>query len=94
MKLISIKPSTRADKKLTAIFLSDSGPTIIHFGSKGSKTFLDHLDEVKKQNYIKRHQVRENWDDPLTPGSLSRYVLWNKPTMEASITDYKKRFKL
>lgn len=94
MKLIKIIPSTTKDKKLTAIFLSDSGTTIIHFGSKGSQTFLDHLDEVKKENYIKRHQVREDWTNPYKAGTLARYILWNKPTIKASIADYKKRFNL
>jgi hypothetical protein len=30
----------------------------------------------------------------MTPGSLSRWTLWNKKTLSASIADYKKRFNL
>ena len=30
----------------------------------------------------------------MTAGSLSRYVLWNKPTLRGSISDYRKRFQL
>jgi hypothetical protein len=102
MKLLSIKPSDRAEKKYTATFCMCEGETKccdtdrkkVHFGAKGSSTYIDHNDEKKKKNYIARHQVRENFDNPLTPGSLSRYILWNKTTLAASIADFKKRFKL
>lgn len=92
MKLLSIKPSYRATKKLMATFSIDDATKVIHFGSLGSETFLDHKDELKKINYLKRHAVREDWSNPLTPGSLSRWILWNKPTYEASLADFKKRF--
>jgi hypothetical protein len=36
----------------------------------------------------------ENWRDPTTPGALSRWVLWNKPSLKGSIADFKKRFHL
>ena len=44
--------------------------------------------------YINRHRVRENWKDPLTPGALSRWILWNEPSLKASVLDYEKRFNL
>jgi hypothetical protein len=94
MKLISIQPSVKPDKKMMAIFLSDFGEKIVHFGAKGYDDFTTSLSEVKKEAYIKRHQVREDWKDPYKAGTLSRYILWNKPTIKESITDYKKRFKL
>lgn len=94
MKLISIKPSTTANKKMTAIFLSDAGTRIVHFGQKGAQDFTTTGDEAKKAAYLKRHQPREDWNNPITAGALSRWVLWNKPTIKASIADYKQRFKL
>jgi len=94
MKLISIKPSTRADKKMMAIFLSDFGEKIVHFGAKRYDDFTTSLSQEKKDAYIKRHEVREDHKNPYTAGALSRWILWNKPTIKASITDYKKRFKL
>jgi hypothetical protein len=94
MKLISIKPSTTANKKMTAIFLSDAGTRIVHFGQKGAQDFTTSGDEAKKAAYLKRHQPREDWNNPITAGALSRWVLWNKPTIKASIADYKQRFKL
>ena len=53
-----------------------------------------HKDKKRKERYMKRHKVNENWNDPTTSGSLSRYILWNKPTLKASIEDYRKRFKI
>ena len=36
----------------------------------------------------------EDFNKFMTACSLSRWVLWNKPTISASIKDYKKRFNL
>jgi hypothetical protein len=91
VKLKSIKPSLRKDKKLVAEF--DDG-TKTHFGAKGMSDFTKHGDEERKERYIKRHRVNENWSDPKSAGALSRFVLWNKPTLSASIQDYKSRFNL
>jgi hypothetical protein len=51
-------------------------------------------DDKKKDAYIARHKVNENWNDPKSAGALSRYILWNKTTLSASIADFKKRFNL
>jgi len=91
VKLKSIKPSTRADKKLMAEF--DDG-TITHFGQKGAGDFTKSGDEEKKANYIARHRVNENWNDPKSAGALSRFILWNKPTIAGSVRDFKERFNL
>ena len=96
LKLVSIKKSPIPSKKLRAVF-SDGKHT--DFGAKGYQNYGGvgkerHLDEERKRKYISRHQKRENWNDPKTPGSLSRWILWNKKTLKASIADYKKRFKL
>jgi len=95
MKLISIKPSTKAGKKLMATFEKDNGRTkTTHFGATGYDDFIKSKSEVKKSAYIARHKVNENFQDPTTAGALSRWVLWNKPTLNASIQDYKQRFNL
>ena len=101
-KLLSIKHSNKDDKKLVATFCMCKGETKcqdkdrkkVHFGSKGSSTFIDHKDEKKKAAYLKRHKVNENWNNPMTAGALSRFILWNKESLTASISDFKKRFNL
>jgi len=95
MKLLSVKKSTKPEKKYMATFSQDSGRTkIIHFGQKGARDFIKTKDEDLKKAYIVRHSANENFNDPLTAGALSRWILWNKPTLNASMADYKKRFSV
>ena len=102
MKLLSIKSSDRAAKKYVATFCLCEGETKccdrerkkVHFGAKGSSTYIDHKDEKKKDAYIARHRVNENFNNPMTAGSLARFILWNKTTLSASINDFKRRFNL
>ena len=95
---VEIGKSKRNDKGLVAVFFDDDGNKVktTHFGLNNPKfgTFIDHKDKEKKENYLKRHRVREDWDDYQSAGSLSRHILWNKPTLQKSISDYKNRFKL
>ena len=51
-----------------------------------------HKDDERKERYLTRHEKNEEWDKPTTPGALSRWILWNKKTLKASIADFKKRF--
>jgi hypothetical protein len=88
MKIIK---SPNASKKYRAIF--DNGKHT-DFGASGYSDYISSKDEAKKKAYIARHKVNENWSDPYTAGTLSRYILWNLPTLQDSINDYKKRFSL
>ena len=101
MKLLSIKPSDRKEKRYVAEFCKCNGDIKCksnerkrtHFGLKGGSTYIDHKDDKKKDAYIARHKVNENWNDPTSAGALARYILWNKKTLSASIDDFKSRFK-
>jgi hypothetical protein len=100
MKLISIKPSTNNDKKLMATFEINGRQRTTHFGAKGYFDYTKYykqnkeLAKQKKESYLARHKENENWNDPTSAGSLAKHILWNLPTIEASIADYKKRFNL
>ena len=108
MKLVEIKPSSRSGKKLMAVFKKDDGKTITtHFGQAGARDFTLINDknsefylpnsgarEKVRQAYLKRHAKRENWAAFLTAGSLSKHILWEKPTLKAAIANYKRKFKL
>lgn len=101
MKLLSIKPSTNKDKKLMATFERDNGREITtHFGQRSAMDFTKYskgdkaIAKQKKDAYIARHRPREDWNDVTSAGALSKHILWNKPTVEASIADFKKRFNL
>ena len=94
LKLLSIKKSPKKDKKYVATFSRNGRIKKTHFGSAGMSDFTKHKNSARKQRYINRHKKRENWKDPTSAGALSRYVLWGKPSLRASIADYKKRFHL
>ena len=59
-----------------------------------------HGDKERMKRYLERHgggtttSTKENWKDPTTAGALSRWVLWNKPSLSGSFSDYKRRFNL
>jgi len=93
MNFVSMAPSNRKDKKYEIVFMRDSGKTLtIHFGSKNSKTYLDHKDKTKRANYIARHAPNEQWQS-VNAGSLSRYLLWGDSTdLETNLNAYFKRF--
>jgi len=96
MKLKTIRKSHRKDKKFDAVFEKDDGKEkIVPFGAEGYSDYTKHKDKTRKQRYLKRHTGKgEKWEQPDTPGALSRWVLWNKPTFDASVADFKKRFDL
>ena len=94
MKVV-IKKSTKPTKKLMAVFTRENGrEKITHFGSAGMDDYTKTRNKDQKSRYLKRHRRRENWNNPESPGALSRWILWNKETRGASIKDYKKRFNL
>ena len=66
----------------------------IHFGAKGMSDYTKHKDDERKKNYIARHSVNENWNDPNTAGFWSRWVLWNKKTIKKSLQDMADNFNL
>ena len=94
LKLVKIVRSPKKDKKYMAVFEKDGRTKTIHFGASGYSDFTKHRDIERKKRYITRHRSRENWRKPDTAGTLSLYVLWNKPTFSASVKDYKKKFNL
>ena len=92
MKLVSITKATDNKHKFTAVFAEPK--KTVHFGQAGADDVTKTKNVLQKEAYLARHKKRENWDIPTSAGSLSRWILWNLPTLNASIEDYKKRFKI
>jgi hypothetical protein len=91
IKLISIKPSNKSDKKLMATFETNGRKKVIHFGAKGMSDFTKHKDRARRSRYIKRHLKDLRTGNPARAGYLSMYILWNKPSLQASIANYRSR---
>ena len=98
MVFVQLNKSHVSGKKYTAVFYDDDRKKIktTHFGQAGANDYTTHGTnrEERKTAYINRHKNNENWDDYKSAGSLSRWILWHKPTISASYNDYIKRFNL
>jgi hypothetical protein len=94
MRLKTVRKSLKKTKKWDAIFETDGKQKVVSFGAAGMSDYTKHKDETRKQRYLNRHSAREDWETPDTPGALSRWILWNKPSFKASVTDFKTRFSL
>ena len=87
-----IKPSTRKDKRFMAIFKDGK---ITHFGAKNGKTYIDQQDKQKRDAYLARHRVNENWKDPYSAGALSRFILWGDYSLiDGNIASYNRKFSI
>lgn len=96
LRLVTIRKSHKRNKKFDAVFQYPDGHTkTVPFGLKPYSDFTKHKDVTRRKRYLDRHSgMGEHWNQPDTPGALSRWVLWHKPTLKASISDFKKRFNL
>ena len=105
--LCKIEESSAKGKKYDATFREKGCPCgkskppecgkkekVVSFGSKNASDYTIHKDDKRKNLYLLRHEKNEDWNNPITPGALSRWILWNKKTLKASIDDFKKRFNL
>jgi hypothetical protein len=84
VSFISVELSDRKDKKLKLIYYDDNeNIKTVHFGSKGSETFLDHNDEKKRKAYIARHSkilLKDGTraiDKKYSSAWFSMNILWN-----------------
>ena len=96
LRLKTLRRSRNPAKKWDAVFEYPDGHTkTTAFGARGMSDFTKHKDVTRRARYLQRHShMGENWNDPTTAGALSRWVLWNKKTLKASLADYRKRFKV
>ena len=80
---------------MMAVFEIDGRENTTHFGDSTMNDYTTHpapIRESRKAAYLSRHKANENWDDPTSAGALSRWVLWEKPTIRQGIEFYKRRF--
>lgn len=91
IKLKFIKKSKIAGKKYTATFEKNGKLKTIHFGQSSASDMTKHKDIVRRNKYIFRHHKDLKTGDPTRAGYLSMFILWNKPNLNSSIADYKRR---
>jgi hypothetical protein len=97
--LKSVKKLKSGKKKYEAIFIkkfTDGKDKEIKrkFGAAGMSDFTIHKDIERRDRYIKRHKKDLKTNDPTRAGFLSMYILWNKKTHKASVSDFKRRLNI
>ena len=67
----------------------------VYFGTDGYIYYtISPNDKEKRKQYINRHRSNKYWNDPMSAGTLSRYVLWQHPFLSTAINNYIKMFRL
>jgi len=95
MRFKTLRRSRNPEKKWDAVFEKEGKEKVVSFGAKGYSDFTKHKNTTRKARYIKRHSgMGEHWNKPDTPGALSRWILWNKPSLKGSLRDFRKRFNI
>ena len=89
---IILQKSKNPSKKYAVII----GRKTINFGAKGYSDYTHHKDRSRMHRYENRHRSRENWTKSgiKSAGFWSKWILWNKPSLSASIADTRRRFGL
>ena len=95
MKLLRVEKLSGDKHKYKAVFQTDEGrERSTKFGASGMDDFTLTKDVQQRDNYRTRHAKDLLTNDPTRAGYLAYYLLWNKPTLTASIADYRRRFGL
>jgi hypothetical protein len=97
---VDIKKDTTTKKKMVAVFYNKDGKKIktTRFGADGYTDYIKSQKDGKKSaderkaRYLKRHSKEKG--GVMTASTLSKKVLWNKPTLQASINNYKQIYNL
>jgi hypothetical protein len=91
--LTHLGKSTRPNKKFVAIF--DNPKKTVHFGLRGSTTYIDGADDQTRTAYLKRHVKDLESGDELKPGFLSYYITWGaSKSLEKNIKSYLRKFDI
>lgn len=95
MPYLEIKRSNIKNKKWTAIFYDHNKKKekTIHFGDNRYSDYTQHKNEFRKRAYLNRHR-NENWSNPKSAGSLSRWILWEYESFDSAVRAFRKKFGL
>ena len=91
IKVVKFRKLKSGPKKYEITFLKNGKKYVRKFGAAGMSDFTIHKDKERRERYISRHKKDLKSKDPMKPGYLSMFILWNKPSLKASIADYRRR---
>ena len=92
----TLEPASDGVHKWVGVF---TDPTTKHerrvpFGAQGYEDYTQHKNHLRQENYLLRHRSREDWSDPQTAGALSRWLLWDSPSLREAVRKCRRRFSL
>jgi hypothetical protein len=95
---LGIHKSDKPDKKYYALFENEGRQKKVYFGAAGMKDYTSFSPierNERRRRYLARHKANENWNDPESPGALSRWILWgDTPSVSRNTAIYKRKFQL
>ena len=94
IRVKSFKKLKGNSKKYEITFEKNGKMYTRKFGAAGMSDYTIHKDKERRERYISRHKKDLGTNDPMKPGYLSMYILWNKPSVKASLADYKRRLNV
>lgn len=93
MYSFEVSNSDRKNKKLMIRLYKDGNWfKTLHVGDDRYADYIQHyrsnasFADERKRLYLLRHN-KEDWNDFMKGGYWAKNLLWNKPTLKASITD-------
>lgn len=93
--LLRIVPARDGVHKYKALFsMPDKKQKEVKFGAAGMSDYTKHKDAKRMEAYLDRHRTTENWNDPVTAGALSRWILWSSTSIIGGIRNYRKHFNM
>ena len=95
-RLVSVTRTPDANKQFVAKFVQDNGRSkTVRFGTKSNYVENPKKTKEDRTNYIARHSVNEDFSAPMTPGALSRHLLWGQSrSLGPNVAAFRRKFKV
>jgi hypothetical protein len=89
-----LQKGTGGKKYRITLIKPDGTRKTVQFGAVGYSDYTKHKDNERKLRYDARHRRTENWGKTgiQTAGFWSKWLLWNKPSLAASINNIESKF--
>ena len=88
-----ITKSKRKNKKYD--LLDNNKKYLLSFGHSQYQDYTMHKDPQRQANYLSRHGKEDHSaKNVISAAFMSRWLLWGKPSLTASIRDVNKRFNI
>ena len=91
--LVKLQRSSKPEKKWMVTLDRERGrKKTVHFGQASASDFPSHKDVQHRERYLDRQREREDWgaSGVETAGWWSRWLLWNRTSIAASLADIRK----